>query len=622
MAPSDDEEIAKALKLLHSTWEDRPPRAITLSRPTGRLLRDFELALQVGDFRAAYGRLRELKESGRLSAENETYLEIRYRDARGAWREILDLEQLDVVLAMRRPREITESIARAVYRAELLRYEETSDPEGARLHFSENLVDRYRLLFRTRAGSIDPDVVKLFMLFAVCEDPPRSTLRDQLLSLSDLTEADAAFVAALAGQHIPSPPTPAEDLLTEAEIALSKDDYERAFALVAEIPASRDRAEVLVRAAYELETVDAASIALEAATDLSPEEFSQLVSTRAMRSWLEALQSSLESQRSAPTGWQEWLARTNAGPWDGAVEVARERSARWASEEPHPSPQQILQLATLFGEARGGEEDDLVDQAIPFFLSYLERMPPGPSLRPLYEQVFIFLLTRERLGRLELEATTDVLWLQLIAGVSDKDYEQLVGDLGDAWRRVGSPAFAWWAADVAEVLASFSGSSLRASFVAGVVGDLTPHARRCDPVTLELINSIGRELDVPGVPTPELSEVGDADPFLGLDGMKIGIYSLMESSCRRAKEFLEDRARVKVTLNHDTVGGGGSLLAMVQESDVVVMAVRSAQHAATDFIKQNRPRGAPLIVASGKGSSSMIRAIVEWLDPSGAQRVA
>ncbi len=56
----------------------------------------------------------------------------------------------------------------------------------------------------------------------------------------------------------------------------------------------------------------------------------------------------------------------------------------------------------------------------------------------------------------------------------------------------------------------------------------------------------------------------------------------------------------------------GPLQSLVQRVDLMVVADRAAKHAATDAIRSARG-SRPLIYAAGKGSSSLVRAALDYI---------
>jgi 5,10-methylene-tetrahydrofolate dehydrogenase/methenyl tetrahydrofolate cyclohydrolase len=99
-----------------------------------------------------------------------------------------------------------------------------------------------------------------------------------------------------------------------------------------------------------------------------------------------------------------------------------------------------------------------------------------------------------------------------------------------------------------------------------------------------------------------------------IQGKVIGIYTLTESSGHRAQQLLQNwfpDLDVRVSNDH---GGSDHLKNIARQSDFLIVAAKSAKHAATDFIKAERPADkSPLIYPSGKGSSSIVDAVFSAL---------
>jgi hypothetical protein len=99
-----------------------------------------------------------------------------------------------------------------------------------------------------------------------------------------------------------------------------------------------------------------------------------------------------------------------------------------------------------------------------------------------------------------------------------------------------------------------------------------------------------------------------------ISGKVIGIYTLTESSGLRAQRFLQNwLPGLDVRVSNDHVGTD-HLRNIARQSDYLIVAAKSAKHAATDFIKAERPADkSPLIYSSGKGSSSIMDALFKEL---------
>src|SRR5439155_4003928 len=103
-----------------------------------------------------------------------------------------------------------------------------------------------------------------------------------------------------------------------------------------------------------------------------------------------------------------------------------------------------------------------------------------------------------------------------------------------------------------------------------------------------------------------------ADPLEALRGRRVALYALTESAGLRARDLLAAWTKGRVDLLGDKVCSD-ALRVAARESDIFVIVTRSAKHAATDCIKANRPEGKPLIITTGKGSTSVLFAVRQFL---------
>jgi hypothetical protein len=101
---------------------------------------------------------------------------------------------------------------------------------------------------------------------------------------------------------------------------------------------------------------------------------------------------------------------------------------------------------------------------------------------------------------------------------------------------------------------------------------------------------------------------GSEDVTRKIEGLRIAIYSLTESSSRQAKVAIEELAPTAVVDCNADHGGTVRLRALAENADLFVVTWLSAKHAATDFIREHRG-GRPLLYAQGRGFSSILRAV-------------
>jgi hypothetical protein len=121
-------------------------------------------------------------------------------------------------------------------------------------------------------------------------------------------------------------------------------------------------------------------------------------------------------------------------------------------------------------------------------------------------------------------------------------------------------------------------------------------------------NELGFGLELRSLLTEVLEQSQEEFSWSGT----IGLYSLDEAATRRAAAVLESVfPDLEIRSSHDHVASD-PLRAMTSNVDLMIVATRVAKHAATDAIREARG-DRPLVYASGKGSSSIVRAALEWI---------
>jgi hypothetical protein len=173
-----------------------------------------------------------------------------------------------------------------------------------------------------------------------------------------------------------------------------------------------------------------------------------------------------------------------------------------------------------------------------------------------------------------------------------------------------------WASDVIEVLIDnpCPDPDARSTFVGLILQTGVEFISRI-PVDIrtlleELASELGLRELLPIVPaegqTPRIQKE--------LDGIVIVLYSLTESALKRAYTYLTNTwPGLKVVPRADEVASD-ELGKLARTADLMVIASRSAKHAATLFIGDRRPATLPTRYAAGKGSASLVREVDEWLN--------
>jgi hypothetical protein len=630
------QEVREKLLCMRALRKERPARLTPLPRPTGRILGDFEHALRARDGAAAAAHIQEIRRLGRLSAQNQLFLEVLRAECVLAWDDILESRHFGPLLELPRPRRVTQALLRALYARHLRTFEDSGDAKGAIERFKQ-LWLAYPGLFRTRHGMDAPEVSRCFMMVAAVAEPARPELRDELLATLAANDPARPYLEALAAL-VPDVQAPVvANRLAAAREAFGQGDVDRAFREAWAHPGGEERLVLLLRCARELDTLEAASQALSAVDAASPAEREAIFARAPLRTHYERLLE-LATRPPAPTpsgpvptppatipvdpgSWLERLRQP--APWPRAVEVLERGVREWNRSEWLADPARVEATAKELGSARPLWGDEVLRTALPHLLSFL-LTPEGPerALKPVLEQLAAVITLDDQVRVEQLQALSEVTEAQLRIGLAPSEYRSALGGLRETWTRVGAASLGDWALDTLDMLVAqpVADRDERTRFFYDVTTYFRQHARRTSREQFLLLRDLARELDleVPGDLqrwlTEESREDADTDASLAtsLAGRRIALYSLKEAVLERVARVIRELApTARVECFSDKAGGSPSLKHHAATADIFVIATAAAKHAATGFIESNRKPGATTLYAAGQGSASMLRALSE-----------
>lgn len=626
--------IREKLLRMRALRKERPSRLAAVPRPTGRILGDFEHALRTRDGAAASAHIQELRRHGRLSAQNQLFLEVLRAESLVAWEEILQPRLFDTLLTLTRPRRVTQALIRALYARKLRAFEEAGDAAGAIECFG-TIWRASPGLFRTRRGMDAPEVTRCFMMLAAVAQPARPELRDELLAALPTSAPDRPYLEALAAL-VPTPrsPAPATDLHS-ARKAFEEGDVDRAFHEALTSPGGVERLALLLRCAREMDTLEAARQALAAVEVASPEERAALLSRAPLRTHHERLLE-LATQPAAasaavsaspvtipvdPGSWLERLRQPE--PWPSALEVIERGMREWRRSEWVAAPERVEAIVKELGSARPPWGENVLRTSLPHLLSFL--LPPGSPervLKPVLEQLATVIALDDQARVEQLQALTEVTEALIRTGLSPAEYRSALGSLRETWTRVNAASLGDWALDTLDMLVAQPAAEpeTREGFFYDVATYLRQHERRTSRDQLLLLRELAKELrlSMPADLERGLDESRE-DPGTGgkwaavLDGKRIALYSLKEAVLERVAQIIKSLApKARVTSFSDKAGGSASLKQHAVTADIFVIATAAATHAATGFIESNRRSDVPTLYAAGQGSASMLRVLREF----------
>ncbi|MFL6450922.1 MAG: protein DpdD [Bryobacteraceae bacterium] len=618
------ETARQRLQLLMQLGEERPARTTLVPRAVGRILRDFEYALLAQDIAAAGELINELQSAGHLDAINLLYLEVRRLAAGEAWSQILTLAGLNSLLRTRRPRRVTEAIIFAVYHVHLADYVAAAQAEAAVRHFKTEIAPRFSSLYGARDGLDGFEVTASFLVSAIAAEPQRVALAESLLAVRPIEPIEQRFFEALT-PLVKAPDEQPEADLDRAAVAFSIGDTDSAFRLASMQPNSVRRTVLLLRCAREMETLDAAELALQALGDLPDAERTALSRSAVLRSTIDELQrvnfSPEDHQRSLPHNWLEWLQRLEQEqPWNAAVVVAERGAREWPRDELWADSSRIQLCADLLLSEHELWAQIALRNSAPYMIESLLGNEAKTVLTPVYESLFLILALDSDPSVAQVRQLARLGVARMETGPSSADYSAMLRQLAEVFFSVGTPSVIETALDSFEntIINACPSPAERLMFASRIGELIQKWFTRVDEAYILLFNSLATDIQAPRVAVPQ-AKVDEDGPrpsdtaWRRLSGKRIAIYSLQEAAARRAAAIVQDLASVAVEIFSDHVGGSPALRQASLKSDVFLLVTAAAKHAATGFIEANRPRSATTLYARGKGCASILNALRSFL---------
>lgn len=620
------DDARRSLEQLRGLWRARPVHRAGLPRQTGRILRDYHLALAIGELDEAARRLDELRSNGRLDAQNLMFLEVRRLAAGGRWHDMLALPQVADLAQIRCPLLVAEALLCAVYATEFAAVEGLEDPPVALAHFSEHVLPRWPSLFRVKSTMTAAAALRMMVMFAVSTSPQRAELRDAILSEPSLPHEDRAFCEAIVSHGARTPPT-ADTSLPLARAKLASSDFDAAFGILSRLPPSVEQLTLLLQCAVELQSLAATTTLLGSVAAVPPNVRERLLASQRNRVLLDHLVGVAapvadSASEAVPSSWVEWLQRLNhAGPWPKALEVAEHGAREWATEALLGDDSVVENARALLVDTtrRDAAAQGLFRDALPHLIASLLRDPAyRRRASGLLTDILLVLTDDAECTAVDLAAIREVIAALIELGPPASEYRQLVAFLEDAWRRFGSPRTIDWLLEALELLAISPAPAPDGpqALLAIALESFSRWRGRPTPAQWALLAVLCHELRAEEAyrslapPTAEGSQGAAVTSFRGLT---VGIYSLMERPARHARQALEIMFPGLLVQHNTDLVATDRLRELARRADVLVVVTGAATHAATACIDSARPRTLPLLRPRSRSAAAILAEVTAFL---------
>ena len=312
--------------------------------------------------------------------------------------------------------------------------------------------------------------------------------------------------------------------------------------------------------------------------------------------------------------WIKWFERAVDPSFTTALDIARHGKDEWPIEFGAGDPAAVQAFVSALEKA---QSDNLACErtvhALPFLVAWLQRDPnfPQAAMVPIYASLLTLFALGSARGSGTYESSQILVSALLSAGLDVKAYRALIADVEELAGEGFGLDMVYWVLEIIEdfMRASTPAAEARETFLHGALSRIAPIYARLSSLQRTAVAHLARELGWTlqsfGVTCEQDSS---EDVTSRIQGLRIAIYSLTESSSRQAKVAIEELAPTAVVDCNADHGGTTRLRALAENADLFVVTWLSAKHAATDFIREHRG-GRPLLYAQGRGFSSILRAV-------------
>jgi hypothetical protein len=633
-------KIISLLEQYRDVISRRPRTHTRAKKPFSVTRARFDRALLDLDRYEAESLLQELKDSGRLASENWLFLDIRFHAGLGDWREILDRQRLRSLTDFRLPPETVRDICEAIYRQCIAPHELSKNLSYLiTVPLEEIGFGSLRNLFNERHGIQSAALLKIFILSEISREQPQWHYVKSLLNEIAPESLTAPFQEAreLVEKNIePSAFSVEENHLEQlANEAFLNKEYDKALSLflISDIT-TRLSLEHTIACAHLSEDKASAELVLSYIRDhRNNEAFAALIDNRVSRSIemlerqnspLQPIDDHLPSEHQIiedpikQLNWLPWADAVRQGiSADRARETLRNNVGAFSFNDLASEPNDVIAFADCLTNA-SEEALQIFQSHFAQILDSLSEVDEPKLYTEVYRALLSVLATSNEVSKNDLSIFVTLVSQVLSAGLSKEVYGDVIEHAELFFSEHGSISDLDLEIDLIEtlVLMPCRDKEARLRYYFCFTEKLEAWSHRLDEYQRDLVRGFCD--DFQATPPTWLQEHTaeeksvdqenrSADP---LAGQRIGIYTLTEGAAQRARDrILEASPSCDVILNSDH-DCSSALKNLAQTADIFVFAWKSSKHQAYYCAKENRPADRQLIMARGKGSASIISAVL------------
>ncbi len=577
----------RALARARATLDRAPDLQHTAPVPTSWLLARFQDLLNVRRRDAAMRILERLKGELRLDALNLKFLEVQLYATFGDWRSILQIPEFRSLCQARRTSAITALLLEALYQEHLAAAFDAVDIDTLLVCYTNDVRPcAHEMLTAPTPTSLTPGGARIYALETLIAENGEDGPNAIIVNISDLGWLADLLRPRQAIEPEPPVGTPIDSAREKLLEADATDDTERVSAV------------------------------LQALAKLSPDELALLRSAIPFAPIVAVIEP--QDALNLPSSWPAWLSRAADPAFVTALDVARRGAEEWFIDGTNEDPVSVQKLVSAIEDAQTSHlAAERTSLALPYLVAWLQRdvQFPSAALAPVYSSLLTLFALYNNRGASVYNSSQVLISALLATGLDQRDYAALIADVQEIAGDGFGVDMLYWLLEVIEIFmhAATPDVSARETFLHGILARIAPLFARLSGLQRMAVKLLCSELGWSSDGLEASKESKETDSLAKyLDGLRVAIYSLTESSSRQARSVLEALTpNVIVDTNADH-GGTARLRALAENADLFVMAWLSAKHAATDFIREHRG-SKPILYAQGRGFSSIVRVIEEQL---------
>lgn len=619
-------QVGKLLSMLIEFRDRQSNRSLATVKPIGRLLRDLEMAILANNEASAWTVYSEIRSRGRLSATNLAFLQVRIHSAFEHWDEILLLPSLSDLLQVRRPKQLSEQLARAVYLHLFVKHEIAGDANKA-VDAYRGIESRFQNLIRSTESLRSSEAIKFALIGAVASEPPKRELAAHL-SRNPAIATNTAWANALCGAL---PATASKQAVAEASLAYDDADvkykennFDEALSLYLNQPQTYLSVCRVLETAVEVDTSAAAETALGYLSSASDEIRGRVHGRRVCANNVAILarlcRQNSAGQPTAISSLTEWFEYVDESE---SPEKARELLDYGIGEWMSGLSFEATIVARQLRRSRIGRKAEVVRNAVPTFIrALLVDNAPNRECKPVYTALAELLIYDDSTGADDLAAIEQLIETMLTIApnhdAGQNDFEFATDATVYLWNSIAAPRHFDWALSMLDLLIDTGAQNHTnlAKMLASIVNSSRSWARRVSGEQWSFLQLLAADLGLSEMVSGIRSEMEELAEWKGnqnrrqFSGKSIAIYSLTVRIAKRAQQLIEgsfDGTTIHLLYERTF---SDRMKSLAQSVDIFIVNTWDAKHAATNGIKQHR-HGLAILEPKSKSATSLLQTLLQ-----------